>query len=315
MKKLILTSSIAVAGLTLLTTASPSAAAGDSCSGSARSRTAGAELQNIVDTALAAGRFETLAAALGAAELTGALQGEGPFTVFAPTDAAFAKLPAETLESLLLPENRAALTNILTYHVVPRRFAAESVVAADYAAALNGQRIPIEKSEEGLKIDGANLLATDILCSNGIIHVVDTILMPATTDLVDTAEAAGDFATLLTAVKSAGLSSALKGEGPFTVFAPTDAAFAALQPGTVESLLLHENRDQLTAILTYHVVPGRVYADQLENGPVGTLQGSQVKVAVGRQGVQIDGAQVLAADVESTNGVIHIIDKVLIPRP
>ena len=135
-------------------------------------------------------------------------------------------------------------------------------------------------------------------------------------DIVDTAVAADDFNTLVAAVQTAGLVEALKGEGPFTVFAPTDAAFAALPEGTVASLLEEANRDQLTAILTYHVVPGEYMAEGTAAGTydLPTLQGDTVNVVVGEDGsVTVDGANVVAADVDATNGVIHVIDAVITP--
>ncbi|MGB0499043.1 MAG: fasciclin domain-containing protein [Rubricella sp.] len=134
-------------------------------------------------------------------------------------------------------------------------------------------------------------------------------------DIVETAIAADDFNTLVAAVQAAGLVETLQGEGPFTVFAPTDAAFAALPEGTVESLLEPENRDTLTAILTYHVVPGAVMSADLagQHIEVETVEGSTVAVD-GRDGVMVNDATVIQADIEATNGVIHVIDTVLIPE-
>lgn len=138
-----------------------------------------AEEKDIVDTAVAAGQFETLAAALGAADLVGTLKGEGPFTVFAPTDEAFAKLPEGTVESLLKPENRDKLVAILTYHVVPGKVAAADVVKIDEAKTVNGQSVAITVADSGVKVDNANVIATDIEASNGIIHVIDTVILPS----------------------------------------------------------------------------------------------------------------------------------------
>lgn len=133
-------------------------------------------------------------------------------------------------------------------------------------------------------------------------------------DIVDTAAGAGDFNTLVAAVQAAGLVETLKGEGPFTVFAPTDAAFAALPAGTVDTLLKPENKDQLVAILTYHVLPGKVTSGDLENGLMAdTVQGSKVKIMT-EDGVTVDGANVVAADIMASNGVIHVIDAVIIPK-
>ena len=270
--------------------------------------------ETIVETAIAAGNFTTLAAALGAADLVDTLQGAGPFTVFAPTDDAFAALPKGTVESLLLPENRAALTSILTYHVVSGRVPAADVVNMSSAAALNGQRLGIRVDKSGVTIGGAKVVVTDIQCKNGTIHVIDTVMLPSSKNIVETAVEAGTFQTLAAALGAGGLVEVLQGEGPFTVFAPTDDAFAALPAGTVESLLLPENRDQLIAILKYHVVAGRVYSDQLANGKVATLQGSKVTVALKKAGAFLNESRVTAADIETSNGVIHVIDKVLLPQ-
>ena len=136
------------------------------------------ERKDIVDTAVAAGKFETLAAALGAADLVDTLKGDGPFTVFAPTDEAFAKLPEGTVENLLKPENRDQLVAILTYHVVPGSVMAADVVKLDKAATVNGQSVMIQVADGGVQIDNANVIATDIKATNGVIHVIDTVILP-----------------------------------------------------------------------------------------------------------------------------------------
>lgn len=133
---------------------------------------------DIVDTALRAGQFKTLAAALQAAGLVDTLKGPGPFTVFAPTDAAFAALPAGTLESLLRPENRGKLVAILTYHVVPGRVSASRAATLDSAATAQGGRLAFRASGSTLSVDGARVVAPDVAASNGVIHVIDTVLMP-----------------------------------------------------------------------------------------------------------------------------------------
>lgn len=133
-------------------------------------------------------------------------------------------------------------------------------------------------------------------------------------DIVDTAVDAGSFTTLVAAVQAAGLVETLKSEGPFTVFAPTDAAFAALPEGTVEGLLLPENKDQLVAILTYHVLPGKVMSTDIA-GPMSatTVQGTDLDITT-EGGVKVDGATVVTADIETSNGVIHVIDAVILPE-
>ena len=133
-------------------------------------------------------------------------------------------------------------------------------------------------------------------------------------DIVDTAVAAGSFSTLVAAVEAAGLVETLKGEGPFTVFAPTDDAFAALPEGTVENLLKPENKDQLVAVLTYHVVPGKVMSTDLSEGLMAaTVQGQEVTITL-EGGAKVDGAAISTADIEATNGVIHVIDAVILPK-
>lgn len=136
----------------------------------------------------------------------------------------------------------------------------------------------------------------------------------ASADIVDTAVAAGSFNTLVAALQAAGLVDTLKGEGPFTVFAPTDEAFAALPAGTVESLLKPENRDQLIAVLTYHVVPGKVTAaDVMKLSDATTVNGAAISISTSYGKVKIDGATVVQADIMATNGVIHVIDQVILP--
>jgi uncharacterized surface protein with fasciclin (FAS1) repeats len=134
--------------------------------------------QDIVDTAVGAGQFKTLAAALQAAGLVDTLKGRGPFTVFAPTDAAFAKLPAGTVESLLKPENKAKLTAILTYHVVPGAVKAEQVTKLDEAKTVNGATVKVSTDHGKVMINNANVVKADIPASNGVIHVIDTVILP-----------------------------------------------------------------------------------------------------------------------------------------
>jgi uncharacterized surface protein with fasciclin (FAS1) repeats len=144
--------------------------------------------------------------------------------------------------------------------------------------------------------------------------VEDVVVAPTT--IVDVAAGNPDFSTLVAAITAAGLGETLAGEGPFTVFAPTNAAFAALPAGTLDSLLLPENKDQLTAILTYHVVPGTVMAADLPTTAtdVATVNGAMVSVVAAPEGATVNGAKITAADVAASNGVIHVIDTVLLPK-
>lgn len=270
--------------------------------------------KDIVDTAVGAGSFNTLVAAVKAAGLVDTLKGKGPFTVFAPTDEAFAKLPKGTVESLLKPENKAKLQAILTYHVVPGAVKAADVVKLTGATTVQGQNVDIKVADGKVMVDGAQVIKTDIETSNGVIHVIDSVILPNDKDVVDTAVNAGSFKTLVAAVKAAGLVETLKGDGPFTVFAPTDEAFAKLPAGTVESLLKPENKDKLIAILTYHVVPGKVMAaDVVKISSAKTVNGKEAPVRVSDAGVMIGDAKVIATDIDTSNGVIHVIDSVIIP--
>jgi transforming growth factor-beta-induced protein len=284
--------------------------------------TAAPELADIVDTAVADGRFTTLAAALEAAGLVETLKGEGPFTVFAPTDDAFAALPAGTLDELLKPENKQQLVDILTYHVVPGKVMAADVAGLTSATTVLGKDVTIKVDMGNVYINDAKVILTDIETSNGVIHVIDSVLLPPTEEaaaesntIVDVAVADGRFTTLVAAVEAAGLVETLSGEGPFTVFAPTDDAFAALPAGTLDSLLLPENKQQLTDILLYHVVSGKVMAADVVNlTSAPTVLGKDITITVKDGKVFLnDTVQVIITDVEASNGVIHVIDAVLLP--
>ena len=281
---------------------------------SARAVTADVATRDIVDTAVGAGSFKTLAAALQAADLVGALKAKGPYTVFAPTDEAFAKLPKGIVETLLKPENKQQLIDVLTYHVVKGKVGAADVVKISGAKSLNGQQIDIAVADGKVSVDKATVVKTDIACSNGVIHVIDEVILPATDDIPTTAAKADSFKTLLAAAQAAGLVEALSGKGPLTVFAPTDAAFANLPAGTVETLLKPENKAKLVSILKYHVVPGRVYStDALAAGKAKTLQGQSVSIAVQSGVAKVNNAKLVATDLDASNGVIHVIDTVIMP--
>lgn len=269
---------------------------------------------NIAETAIKAGQFNTLVAALKAGDLVDTLTQPGPFTVFAPTDEAFANLPEGTVESLLKPENQSKLAGILTYHVVPGRVAAADVTQLTGATTVNGQRIDIQVSDRSVMVDQATVTATDIVCDNGIIHVIDAVLLPADKNLPETASASGTFSTLLAAAQAAGLAKAIGANDTFTVFAPTDEAFAKLPEGTVSSLLKPENKSQLADILKYHVVSGRVYSDAaLKAGTAKTLEGSSIRIAVKDSVAMVNDSRLVTTDIDASNGVIHVVDSVLMP--
>jgi uncharacterized surface protein with fasciclin (FAS1) repeats len=296
---------LAVAAVGSTASARPAASAGT------------AEDGTIVQTAVAAGQFTTLASLLQQTGLAETLSGAGPFTVFAPTDAAFAKVPPETLRALAA--DPAKLRQVLLYHVVSGAVPAAEVVKLTGAKTLNGAGVTIKVTDGTVKVDGATVTATDVMASNGIIHVIDTVLIPKAApaarpkNIVQTAVAAGQFKTLASLLKKAGLAGTLQGRGPFTVFAPTDAAFAKVPKATLAAL--GKNRAQLRAVLLYHVVKGKVTAKQVVKlRSAKTLNGKSVPIRVHGRRVTVGGATVTSADVAASNGVVHVINKVLIPR-
>jgi transforming growth factor-beta-induced protein len=272
--------------------------------------------KDIVDTAVGAGSFKTLATALGAAGLVETLKGDGPFTVLAPTDAAFAKLPAGTVEELLKPENKEKLQAVLKFHVIPGQVGLSDALKASNAKTVLGEPVTIGFSDGKVRINGASLETADVKASNGVIHVIDSVLLPPTpkNDIASIAKRAGNFNTLLAAVDAAGLDDILKGSTPVTVFAPTDAAFKALPQGTVESLLKPENRCKLQNILSLHVVKGKVSAgDALNAGSAKAVSSGLLKFGIANGIFQVNGATIVKTDIKCDNGVIHVIDAVLLP--
>jgi len=276
--------------------------------------------QTIVDVAVANGSFKTLVAAVQAAGLVDALKSEGPFTVFAPTDEAFAKLPAGTVETLLKPENKAKLASILLYHVIPGKLESPAITKLSQATMLNGPAVTFKVSGNQVTINDANIVAVDVAASNGVIHVIDSVLLPPdmpapSKDIVDTAVANGSFKTLVAAVKAAGLVDTLKGKGPFTVFAPTDDAFKALPAGTLDSLLKPENKQKLSDILTYHVSAGALSPVDLYTMPEAqTVEGENIQFRVKDGAFYVNDAKVLLAALPTTNGLIYVIDAVILPE-
>jgi uncharacterized surface protein with fasciclin (FAS1) repeats len=274
---------------------------------------------SITEIAVADGRFTTLVTALEAAGLAETLAGDGEFTVFAPTDDAFAALPEDTVESLL-QDPMGALKDILLYHVTIGGFPAESVVMLDPAPMLQGQTVSIRLVDGEVYLnDSVKVIITDIEASNGIIHVIDGVLLPPTEvemqpTIAEIAVEDGRFTTLVAALDAAGLVDTFSNAGAFTVFAPTDDAFAALPEGTVASLL-EDPLGALTDILLYHVVDGVVMAEAvvaLESAT--SMLGQDVSITIDNGNVFLNGnVQVIITDIEASNGVIHVIDTVLIP--
>jgi uncharacterized surface protein with fasciclin (FAS1) repeats len=278
---------------------------------------------SIVATAQADPRFSTLVEALQAAGLVSALSGAGPFTVFAPTNDAFAALLTElgvTKEQLFADTD--ALANVLQYHVLDTRVASSAVQAGKPITPLAGGYFKATSGSGGLGFQDASnrtgrITQTDIAATNGVIHVLDTVMLPTTDTVVDVAQSNADFSILVEAVVAAGLVDTLSGEGPFTVFAPTNAAFAALltELGVTKDELLADTAT-LTAVLTYHVVPSLVLAADVPVGaPITTVQSGTFSVSSALAITDGRGrtANITATDVFAANGVVHVIDKVILP--
>jgi len=279
---------------------------GASASASSASRSAGD--QNIVQTAIAAGQFKTLTSLLTKAGLVDTLSTGGPFTVFAPTDAAFARVPKATLAALA--KHPAQLKSVLLYHVVPGSVTASDVVKLSSAKTLEGSSVLIKVNKGGVFVNQAKVTMPDVMASNGVIHVINKVLIPPK-NIVATAKAAGMFTTLTALLKKSGLAGTLAKKGPFTVFAPTDAAFAKVPKATLAALA--KNKAKLRAVLLYHVVKGQVTAAQaMKLRSAKTLEGRSLKIRVEGGKVIVGGATVTKADVLASNGVIHAINKVLI---
>ena len=333
----------------------------------------------VVDIIVDSENHNTLETAVVAAGLVDALSGEGPFTVFAPTDDAFDALPEGTLDAVLADTD--LLTSILTHHVAEGSVLSTDLEDGMIVTTLNGTELIVTINDNGVMIDNAMVTVADLTADNGVVHVIDAVLIPEdctnndelvsdllgtmfindcsnlinylitnygysefeacnwdgqpmfnlestvasicecscedveapTTTVVDIIVDSENHNTLETAVVAAGLVDALSGEGPFTVFAPTDDAFDALPEGTLDAVLA--DTDLLTSILTHHVAAGFVLSTDLSDGMmVTTLNGTELMVTIDENGVMIDNAMVTVVDLVADNGVVHVIDAVLIPE-
>jgi uncharacterized surface protein with fasciclin (FAS1) repeats len=272
--------------------------------------------QTVVDVIVNSENHQTLETAVIAAGLTETLSGDGPFTVFAPTDDAFGSLYIGTVEALL-EDPDGELKQILLYHALSGNTFSSDLTDGSNIETLQGSNLNITISGGNVYINGAMVTVADIETDNGVVHVIDAVLLPPApagpTTVVDVITGSEDHTTLAAAVGAAGLVGTLSGDGPFTVFAPTDDAFAALPEGTVEALL-QDPEGELTQILLYHVVGASAMSSGLGDGQmIVTLQGETVEVRIDGGNVYINGAMVTVADIETDNGVVHVIDAVLLP--
>ena len=300
--------------------------------------TAAQDMMDIPSTAIAAGAFETLVAALSAADLVGALsEPEGPFTVFAPTDDAFDALPEGLVECLVQPANADVLSAILLFHVVSGDVFSSDLSQGLSATTLSDGTLTFDLTD-GAKVNGVPISGVDVGATNGVIHIIDNVLVPpgldvagfladcvgtpeptepvaeTLPDIPTTAVAAGTFETLVTALTAADLVSAVSApNGPFTVFAPSDDAFAALPAGLVECLVKPENSEVLSSILLFHVLEGEVMAGDLSQGLEATTLSQGMLTFDLTDGAKVNGVSITATDIETSNGVIHVVENVLVP--
>lgn len=287
-----------------------------------------APTKNIVETAQSDPELRALVDAVVAGGLAATLSGPGPFTVFAPIDPAFQELGFNILDYVFNPDNVKALDTVLTYHVVSGAVTSGQIKDGQVIPTVDaGQSVTAHVQGNNVQINNARVLRANIMCTNGVIHIVDKVLVPGNfnypkNDIPTTAIAVPALSTLVTALKAGNLVKALSyPEGPFTVFAPTNDAFNKLPAGVLAYLIAHPQ--ELDAVLAYHVVDargdrgrGRLYADEIKNYQQAfTLNGQELIFILAGGKVLVNGnATVVQANVDCSNGVVHVIDTVLIPN-
>lgn len=275
------------------------------------------ESNTIADIAVANSEFSILVEALTKADLVSAVSDKGAqLTVFAPTNDAFNALLSDLGAGSLNDVQTETLKSILLYHVIGSKAMSGDLETGYYPTLSTFSNNPMDvyiSVDNGVRINSNTMVTTaDIQADNGVIHVVDHVILPPS--VVNIAIDNPNFSILVSAVIKAGLADALSGSGPFTVFAPTNAAFEALFQELGVSGVADLTAEQLSPILLYHVVQGNVLSTDLSNGEVGTLNGSNTVSVDLSSGVKINDSNVIAADIQGANGVVHVIDKVLLPQ-
>lgn len=280
--------------------------------------------QNIVEIVVADNNFSLLEAAVKHADLVATLSGNGPFTVFAPTNEAFAAAGLDS-EAKINALPKETLKKILLYHVAGSSIAAAEIPSAANTTVKSAADIDlyVTKNNKGVFVNGATVTQADLMASNGIIHVINKVLMPPSGNIVEVAQGNPNFSFLVAAVLRASqgqtnVANVLSGNGPFTVFAPTNQAFINAGFANVAAIQAADPAT-LTSILTYHVVAGRVFStDLVDNSSPATVNGANVTITL-NGGAKVKGAKntsaatISPADLVTTNGVIHVIDQVLLP--
>lgn len=273
---------------------------------------------NIVQLAQGSNDLSTLVAAVSAADLAGALSAEGNFTVFAPTNSAFSAIQS-TVDTLLMPENKAQLQSVLQYHVVPTRALSSDLTDGQVITTLGGETLKVRIVNDIVFVNNAQVITANVEATNGVVHIIDQVLVPGSfKTVVGTAIDTAALSTLVAAAQAGNLVDALNNaDANFTVFAPTNDAFAAIQ-SSVDTLLQPANISQLQNVLQYHVIASEAFSSELTNGQtLQTLNGESLTVSIENGEVFIVGAnsraKVVMADVKTSNGVVHVIDTVLLP--
>lgn len=274
--------------------------------------------QTVVDIIVNSPDHNTLEAAVIAAELADDLSAEGPFTVFAPTDAAFAAVGEETINALLA-DPTGDLANILLFHAVFGVASTQNVMDGTSIGSLQGQNLTFGINGSTVTINGVNVSVLDIRGENGVVHVIDAVLLPEPSKtfvdgtIMDVVSTSPVHTTLNSLINSAGLAGALSGEGPLTLFAPTDDAIAAL-PADVVASLTADPTGALAQVLLFHATSGVASTDNIMDGTtIGTLQGGNLTFAATADGVTVNGINISTFDINTNNGVVHVIDAVLVP--
>lgn len=263
---------------------------------------------DIVGTALEATIFQQLAGYVVQAGLVEALRG-GPFTVFAPVDDAFMKVPVDILHAV---QDGGLLPTVLTYHVVEGTYTAADLKDGELMT-LAGAPLTISHVGDDVYVNGNKIAVPDVSTTNGVVHAMGDVLVPPVGDIIDVATTLPGFATLADLVTQADLVDTLKGDGPFTVFAPLDAAFEDLPQATLDAVLA--DPELLATVLTYHVVAGKISLSDMQDGDtLETVAGIDLEVTKDDAGnTLINGIPVAVGNVQATNGVIHVLGEVLVP--
>ena len=275
---------------------------------------------DLVSTVAQTPALSSFRLAIDASGLAEALATTGPFTLLAPSNEAIARLDKQTLASLMEPENQPALAAIIAHHVIPGRLAASDLARLSSVPSLSGQRLEVRRGPSGPIIAGGAVVFSDVQARNGVVHIVDALLLPTTRDIRATLEASGRFNRFLSLLDVIDEDDLIPPGSQVTLLAPTDEAFSALSNEAVSMLKTRRNREVLRSLLENHVIAGRLTAAQaIAQSPIRTAQGSTLRAMRDEDGrlllqfTEKDTATVLAADLDTTNGLVQVVDALIVP--